>query len=395
MSWLRIGDTATIHPRVLDLHDPADPLVGPAAWGFLLHIATLCAARGTYDVAPGFITQAGGPAAPQLLKACVRAGLLVHVSGTGRNRRYRLTDDDDDLLHIRTKAEKDWEAQQKADNGNLQLTVPVLLRDGDACRYCRRVCQPNDNRSTAQRGRTFDHLRPGQGARTPDDLVVACRGCNGARGAAYQQGASPAELAERFPLLPPPGRLIFVQSTALKLEEQGYTIPTGSVVLAKAEHASRAQSAGRDPAHPTHQVGVATSGPSTTPSDDQHPGSQPGVATPDGNDGRAHPGSQPGVAPPPPPGRAHPANQPGVAPPAGPAAPHQVPDRPTVDRSVTDRSGTAGPGRVGSGSGSGRVAGPPSRLSPDPPRPDSPTRSTTAPRSRRGRRRSRPGGDPR
>ena len=390
MSWLRIGDTATIHPRVLDLHDPADPLVGPAAWGFLLHIATLCAARGTYDVAPGFITQAGGPAAPQLLKLCVRAGLLVHAGGAGRNRRYRLTDEDDDLLHIRTKAEKDWEAQQRADNGNLQLTVPVLLRDGDACRYCRRVCQPNDNRSTAGRGRTFDHLRPGQAARTPDELVVACRGCNGARGQAWQAGATQAELAERFPLLPPPSRLIFVQSTALKLEEQGYAIPAGSVVLAKAEHASRAQRAGGDPPHPASQAGVAN-GSRTTPSDDQHPASQAGVATPDGPDGRAHPGSQPGVAPPSPPGRAHPASQTGVAPPTGPAGPHR-PDRPEPDRPVIDRSGTAEPGRVGSGSGSGRVAGPPSRLPPDPPAQASPP---TAPRSRRGRRRSRPGGDQR
>lgn len=395
MAWLRIGDTASIHPLRLALHDPAHPLVARAAWGVFLDLATLCAAEGTYDIAPGFMHQAGATEAPDIVRRLHRAGLLIHTGGTGKHRTYKIVDDAPDLIHIRLRTEIDWEKKRRQDTGDPRLKAAVLLRDGDACRWCGRVVQPNDNRSP--RGRELDHLHPGQPARTPDDLVVACKVCNGARGKAWQDTETRDQLAQLFRLLPPPAERIYVQSTATWLLEQGHALPPGARVVDRADHTapktSRAQRAGSDPAHPATQAGVAD-GPSTTPSDDQHPATQAGVATPDGPDDRAHPGSQPGVAPPSPTDRAHPGHQPGVAPPAG-APRHQPPDRPMADRSVTDRSGGAGPGRVGSGSGSGRVAGPPSRLSPDPPRPGSPTSSTTAPRSRRGRRRSRPGGDPR
>ncbi|SDG95713.1 HNH endonuclease [Klenkia brasiliensis] len=392
MAWLRIGDTSTIHPLRLALHDPANPLVARAAWGVFLDLATLCAAEGTYDVAPGFMHLAGGTEAPDLIRRLHRAGLLVHTAGTGRHRTYKIVDDRPELIHIRLRTEIDWEKKRRQDTGDPRLKAAVLLRDGDACRWCGRVVQPNDNRSP--RGRELDHLRPGDAARTPDDLVVACKVCNGARGKAWQDTETRGQLAELFRLLPPPTERIYVQSTATWLVEQGHPLPPGSRVVARADHTapttSRAPRAGSDPTHPA-TAGVAN-GP-TTPSDDQHPATA-GVATPDGPDGRAHPGNQPGVAPPSPTSTPHPGTQPGVAPPAG-ATQHDAPDRPTADRSVTDRSGGAGPGRVGSGSGAGRVAGPPSRLAPDPPRTDSTTTPPTAPRSRRGRRRSRPGGDQR
>lgn len=372
MSWLRSGDDAYTDRRVLDLQDHDDWAMGLAAWGFLTHLAGLCAKDGTYDVAPAYIRTVGGPIVAELLKRVEAAGLMTST-GRGKARRWRIVDDAPEVLHIRTREEKDWEAQQRADNGNLQLTIPVLLRDGDACRYCRRVCQPNDNRSTAGRGRTFDHRRPGEQVLTPDGMVVACRMCNGARGQAWRAGSTLAELDERFPLLPPPSRLVFVQSTALKLEDEGYVIPAGAQVLAKAAHASRADSAGDPARQPATQAG-AVAGP-TTPTSGQHPGTQPGVATPDRGTGRAHTGPAPEVAPPPPAGDQHAGTQPAVA------APHQH-DRPTPDRSVTDRSGTAGPGRVGNGSG--RVP------DPAPPPPTSPAPAPLVKRTRRGRRRRTP-----
>ena len=52
----------------------------------------------------------------------------------------------------------------------------VYTRDGWTCRYCGRTC----DRST----RTLDHVIPRsrRGPSTPDNLVVACRKCNGDKG---------------------------------------------------------------------------------------------------------------------------------------------------------------------------------------------------------------------
>lgn len=68
-----------------------------------------------------------------------------------------------------------------------KLVAAIKKRDEDRCRYCGCLVKWTDRRSTT--GGTFDHvrpLRPADGGRpgqnTLENLVVACRGCNGRKG---------------------------------------------------------------------------------------------------------------------------------------------------------------------------------------------------------------------
>lgn len=354
MSWFRVGDTAATDPRILALEDPKDPLLGTTCFGFLVKLGTQSANHFTdYVIHPGFLPLAGGPAAPKLLKRCIAAGLIIPLGGRGAARRWKLIDTAPELFHIRLQAEVEWEKRQKADTRNPALQEPVLLRDGDACRWCGIPVQPNDTRS--RRGRQFDHLRPGQPARGPQDMVIACRGCNGERGRDQQE--YPDETADEFAarwaprLLPPPRQLFFVRSTVNWLTESGHTIPAGSVIADRAPAASNT--------------------PSSTPGQATHPANA-GVAKPPPPAPRTDGHGAPAAT--------HPAS-------AGVAAAES-----RTDRSVTDGSGA---GRVGDGSGLVGSGGfPPTQPSPAHPPGPPPSPATTTPRrTRRGRRRPRPGGD--
>lgn len=402
MAWLRVGDTFATDPRILALVDPADPLMGPACKGFFLELAALSANSSTdYVITRGHMNLAGGTAAPALLRRCERAGLIRPLDGRGASRRWKLIDDAPELIHIRLKDEVAWEKQQKADTNNVEYRAAVYLRDGDACRWCGRVVQPNDNKS--YRGKTIDHLRSGQKARGPQDLVVACRGCNGRRGKEWLDASDDdarAEFEQRWQLRPPPSPLIFIRSTVTWLADRGHAVPTGSTISEAAPPARETASStsGPEEPHPA-AAGVAAPARSTTAPEAQHPTSQVGVADPGaGTSSATHP-APPGVAAPPPADQ-HPATQAGVAAPTDSAPERQHPATAGVaasesrtDRPPTDRSGTAGPGRAGSGR-----AGPggflPSLVPPaHPPSPPGPAPGTAAPRrTRRGRRRSRSGG---
>ncbi|TKJ25238.1 hypothetical protein [Blastococcus sp. CCUG 61487] len=399
MAWLRVGDTFATDPRVLALNDPAAPLMGPACRGFFLELAALSANSSTdYVITRGQINLAGGQVAGQLLRRCERAGLIRPLDGRGAGRRWKLIDDAPELIHIRLAAEVAWEKQQKADTQNPEFQVAAWLRDGDACRWCGRVVQPSDNRSA--RGKTLDHLNAGQRATGPDDLVVACRGCNGRRGKewldARDDPAARADYDARWQLRPPPSPLIFIRSTVDQLADRGHPVPAGAVIGERAKLFDTPTTSGSEVSRPAPQAGAAAPARSTTAPDDQHPTNQVGVAAPGtGTIGATHPAQ--GVAAPPPADQ-HPASQAGVAKPnadSAPGATHPAPagvaaPESRTDRIPTDRSGAGrdrdGSGRVGSG------GSPPTRASPARP-PDPPSPRTASPRrTRRGRRRSRPGG---
>lgn len=399
MAWLRVGDTFATDRRVLALNDPAAPLMGPACRGFFLELAALSASGSTdYVITRGHINLAGGPAAQLLLKRCVRAGLIHPLDGRGADRRWKLIDDAPELIHIRLAAAVAWEKQQKADTQNTEFQGVVWLRDGDACRWCGRVVQPNDNFSA--RGKSIDHLQAGQKASGPHDLVVACKGCNGRRGKewldARDDEALRADYTARWQLRPPPSPLIFVRSTVDRLADRGLVVPSDAVIV---DHAKMADThtSGPEVSHPA-AAGVAAPARSTTAPDDQHPTSQVGVAAPGaGTTGATHPPQ--GVAAPPPAAQ-HPASRAGVAEPnadSAPGATHPAPagvappESRTTDRSVTDRSGS---GRVRDGSGRVGSGGSPSPVPPAHPSSSPPAPSSTGPRrTRRGQRRRR-SGDP-
>lgn len=180
MAWLRKGDNAATHPLVMALATVrgADDRLLNEAYGFVQR----CAEQSAGHLTDGVIDQGtamlmGGPRWKPLLKACVEAGLL-RQRGSGKDVAY-LIPDDADFIHIRKKAEIEWERQRARDNSNPDLTVPVRLRDGDGCRYCGRIVNWKQRRG--RRGGTYDHLKPKKKDTTVDELVVACLGCNAAR----------------------------------------------------------------------------------------------------------------------------------------------------------------------------------------------------------------------
>lgn len=214
MAWGRTGDTAAVDEDLLRLHevDGGDDRSFLECSGMFYLLATMAAANWSdYRVTLGMaISLAGSRSrAEQILDQLKQAGLILERrTADGDSEMFLIRKDE--LLHLRTRAERDWERQRDNDRRNIHLTVPVSVRDGDHCRYCGIVCKRHDNRSG--RGLTYDHLDPGQAA-TIDTYVVACRACNGLR----QDGAT-TELT----LLPVPDKPFYSAATSKWLGENGH-----------------------------------------------------------------------------------------------------------------------------------------------------------------------------
>lgn len=181
MSWLRAGDTAaTYPPLMLTATDPSadDRTVNEIA-GWLHRCMEQAAGHRTdYLIDMGTAALMGGSRLAELIRMCKRVKLIKVVRRGGLE--YIEIIDDPAFLHVRLKAEQDWENQRKRDNANPSLTSHVRLRDGDGCRWCGIVTQWGTPDQKSARVGTYDHLVPGEKA-TVETMVVACRGCNSAR----------------------------------------------------------------------------------------------------------------------------------------------------------------------------------------------------------------------
>lgn len=250
MSWLKVDDQCAVHPRVLALsrQDIADERLVNEAWGWTVRCAAASAAHWT----DGHITEAtaaqlGGARTPTLVKAARSAGLLGRrVRHPDHGPGWQLLLDVDDLLHIVSKADADFERRYRNALRNPDEYLPVRARDGDACRYCARIVNWKDRRSGRQG--TLDHVDPDR-----DDLVVACKTCN------TRKGKRTPEQAD-MSLLPIPTHPHYSPHTLELLERYGVTRTTS-------------QPAGqRDP--------LATSPPAGQRSRRQATGNQPAPAPP-------------------------------------------------------------------------------------------------------------------
>jgi hypothetical protein len=238
--WLKAGDNAATHPIVLRVWGFVRSLTGKVlerdvavneVFGFVMRCALQSAGHTTdYVIEEGTALMVGGARTDRLLELARKAGYLRPAKKAGQ--RAWLLIDEPDFIHMRLKAEMEWEKQQRADAANPQLIVPVRLRDGDACRYCAAVVNWRDKRGG--RGGTYDHREPATAA-TPQTLVVACRSCNSGR-------RDFTDADERYPLRPPPTHPYYSQATADFLANHGHPV--------------------------------------TPTTDDQRPGSQPDTATP-------------------------------------------------------------------------------------------------------------------
>lgn len=237
MSWQKSSDTAATHPRFMQIIalPGCDERTTNEVAGWLWRCSVQSAQHRTdYFVDVGTAHMLGLSRTPELVKIAKRAGLLTETKVDGV-KCYKLIDDEA-LWHIRSRAEQEWDNQQRNDTRDPAIKVPVVRRDGDNCRWCGVLTQWRGQRS--RRTFTLDHLVPGQ-AGTPDTMVVACWGCQSSR-------KDNPQWDDDHPLRPEPtpDRRLYGRWSALFLTENGY--PTEQNVYRDDQRPAPAQAA--DPA---------------------------------------------------------------------------------------------------------------------------------------------------
>lgn len=216
MAWLKAGDNAATYPAVmrLDADPSAEDWTLNEAFGFLTRCALQSAGHMTdYRIDYGTAKLLGNGRHDLLMSQLERAGLITG-KGRGRARVWTILADPE-FLHIRLRDEIEFERQRKRDASNVDLTIPVRLRDGDSCRYCGVIVSWTDRKG--DRAATYDHREPGQPA-TLETYVVACKKCNSSR------KDDPAA-DERMPLLAPPVSPFYSSGTRAHLAKHGAPVP--------------------------------------------------------------------------------------------------------------------------------------------------------------------------
>lgn len=172
MAWSKFTDTTAFHPRLLRLASSRDVRQLNEAWGFVQRALTWSGQHYTDGFIPEGLALLLTPGRTDaLVKVATKAGMLEKAKREGE-AGWQILFEVDDLMHIRSKEEVDWEKRHRQQLRDPDIWIPVRVRDGDACRYCGRVVKWYDNKS--DRGATLDHVDP-----DGDELVVACRKCNG------------------------------------------------------------------------------------------------------------------------------------------------------------------------------------------------------------------------
>ncbi|GAB6937091.1 hypothetical protein ACQP60_18880 [Isoptericola variabilis] len=337
MPWMRTGDSAATYPPVMataGLITAEDHTVNEV-FGFVSRCAIQSAAHTTdYVIDVGTVQMIGGARWRLLIDQCIAVGLLEPVLA---GRSWRLVQDPE-FIHLRLRAEVTWERQQRDDTRNPSLKAPVLLRDGDNCRWCGVLVQWRGRKSN--RTGSLDHLQPGT-AGTVDTMVVACLGCNSARGGNVDLWD------DNHTLRPAPTSPRYGKATTKYLNDNGHPEISENVTSDDA-----APQAAADPApegvRPAAPAAAATARPTAV---------------------RA----------------------------AAPPAARPAPKSPQNSTPKVDRTDSTGSGRDGSGTHHTNYRGP--RARPDPPDASNPKPPAQPPRPRRrrgkrggGRSRSNPGG---
>lgn len=159
-----------------------------------------------YEVTKGMVIQVCGFAGHQeVIDDLVKIGVLTPKRSDSRDDSqgvevWTLLDDNNFVHLIRTDDKKKAD-KRKNDRRKASLVVPVLLRDGDECRYCGCEVKWGDTRSDL--GQTFDH-RDINAQTTAANFVQACSACNEGRAASDDPEGE-------FPLLDPPENPVYGQ----------------------------------------------------------------------------------------------------------------------------------------------------------------------------------------
>lgn len=214
MSWIRVGDTFNSAPEFMRAAELAvereDARLVSEIKGWTMALYSYSAQQWTdYRIGYGALVEIIGlTRAHDALQDLIKIGVLRDVS-TDSERAFALVERES-FIHIIKSTDKKMAAKRKRDMNKGSLQIPVLLRDGDQCRYCGIEVNWNDRKN--DEGGTFDHREPNEET-TPDNYVVCCRGCNQLR----------AELGgdaeEELPLLDAPDEPIYGKYIMSKLSK--------------------------------------------------------------------------------------------------------------------------------------------------------------------------------
>lgn len=194
MAWVRVGDEALSHPKLMSLYDieGAEDISIIEMFGFLMALATYSAKHLTDGLIERGAAFRDGERSRvvRLIDAAVAAELLTWVEVDGAKKLRLFTDEE--FIHVQPREEVMRRRARSRENRDPNKKAAVIFRDGDQCRYCGKVVRWTG--PTGYNLGTLDHVDPDSLGDAPvDGLVVACHECNSSRGHAREafDAASP------------------------------------------------------------------------------------------------------------------------------------------------------------------------------------------------------------
>lgn len=165
MPWGKLDDGFWSHPKVLE--------AGNEAAG----VFARCISWSSQQMTDGFVTEKAldmiaGPRKRSVTRALVEAHLLDDKPGPAGARGYWLHDF---LTYNPSREQVLDERAHRAEKRDPKVTKAVRERDQYRCRYCGELVNFRDRKG--RRGGTYDQVIPGRVGL--ENLVVACRECNG------------------------------------------------------------------------------------------------------------------------------------------------------------------------------------------------------------------------